>query len=427
MAEYIFVHVGQAGIQIGQSLWEQFYLEHSNQDGAIGDISTEIGNPHSLFYEEKENSFVPRAIFADLEPDVMDTIFHTDIGKFFDNKSFIYGKDGGSNNYNQARYISGREIGEHIENWIYSMLEMWDNFKGVIMTNSIGGSCGSAVGDIISQFTNNSKIKTYRFCVTSSPKFSSIIVEPYNEVLCFHELISNQYPNVLFDNESWYRILSGLGFENPSLNEINQLISLQIWNLIAPTQYNSENNVSLDWMFNSLTPFKNLNFVISSYSPFISEEDKFEALTVDEITSQVFKNDNTMISCKREQSKNLSSYLNYFGDCSSIDVKNGIQSLIDNKIAKFPDWTNWLKTNITNRIKIKESENRWLSYLYNNLRSWSMLSNSTSIVDPLNSICRKFDLMYAKRVFVHWYSGIGLSEGYFMEAREDIKGMLIKQ
>ena len=43
-----------------------------------------------------------------------------------------------------------------------------------------------------------------------------------------------------------------------------------------------------------------------------------------------------------------------------------------------------------------------------------------AIAEVFSRIDHKFDLMYSKMAFVHWYAGEGMEEGEFSDTREDL-------
>ncbi|PIO29343.1 hypothetical protein AB205_0200890 [Aquarana catesbeiana] len=74
--ECISVHIGQAGVQIGNACWELFCLEHGIEpDGTLRDKEKQSIKDDSFttFFSETGNGkHVPRAVMVDLEPSVVD-------------------------------------------------------------------------------------------------------------------------------------------------------------------------------------------------------------------------------------------------------------------------------------------------------------------------------------------------------------------
>ena len=78
MREAICIHLGQAGIQIGNACWELFCLEHGIQpDGQMPSDKTIGGGDdafNTFFSETGAGKHVPRCVFVDLEPTVVDEV-----------------------------------------------------------------------------------------------------------------------------------------------------------------------------------------------------------------------------------------------------------------------------------------------------------------------------------------------------------------
>lgn len=67
--EFIFIHIGQAGVQIGSACWELFCLEHGiNPDGTVHQLTT---SSTSIFSMSQTEKYVPRALLVDTEPSVI--------------------------------------------------------------------------------------------------------------------------------------------------------------------------------------------------------------------------------------------------------------------------------------------------------------------------------------------------------------------
>ena len=76
MREIINIHIGQAGVQMGAACWELYCLEHNiNPDGTLNASGDVKDQGFSTFFSATgEGRYVPRALFVDLEPSVIDEL-----------------------------------------------------------------------------------------------------------------------------------------------------------------------------------------------------------------------------------------------------------------------------------------------------------------------------------------------------------------
>lgn len=173
--ECISVHIGQAGVQIGNACWELYCLEHGIQpDGQMPSDKTIGGGDDSFntfFSETGAGKHVPRAVFVDLEPTVVDEVRTGTYRQLFHPEQLITGKEDAANNYarghytigktlplrsagkaaaSKAKYIfSGKEIVDIVLDRVRKLADQCTGLQGFLVFHSFGGGTGSGFTSLL--------------------------------------------------------------------------------------------------------------------------------------------------------------------------------------------------------------------------------------------------------------------------------------
>jgi len=108
------------------------------------------------------------------------------------------------------------------------------------------------------------------------------------------------------------------------------------------------------------------------------------------------------------------------GDVKTSEVNSALSIIKDKKYIKFVDY---IKTGFKSGIN-KEKPCQLPGDNDSKVeKSVAMISNSTAISEVFQRINVKFDSMYSRKAFLHWYVSEGMEEGEFAEAREDLAAL----
>ncbi|KTG01459.1 hypothetical protein cypCar_00014185 [Cyprinus carpio] len=449
--ECISVHVGQAGAQIGNSCWELYCLEHGIQpDGQMPSDKTIGGGDDSFntfFSETASGKHVPRAIFVDLEPTVIDEVRTGTYRQLFHPEQLITGKEDAANNYARGHYTIGKEIidsvldrirklrecismhvgqagaqmgnacwelyclehgiqpdgqmpsdktigggddsfntffsetgaGKHVPRAIFVDLEptviddllqqadQCTGLQGFLIFHSFGGGTGSGFTSLLMErlSVDYGKKSKLEFAIYPAPQVSTAVVEPYNSILTTHTTLEHSDCAFMVDNEAIYDICrKNLDIERPTYTNLNRLIGQIVSSITASLRFDGALNVDLTSSKPTSVPYPRIHFP------------------------------------------------GYIRPVISAEKGKHVPSVVDWCPTGFKVGINYQPPTVVPGGDLAKVQ-----------RAVCMLSNTTAIAEAWARLDHKFDLMYAKRAFVHWYVGEGMEEGEFSEAREDMAAL----
>ncbi|KAJ0734903.1 Tubulin alpha chain [Helianthus annuus] len=203
---------------------------------------------NTFFSETGAGKHVPRAVFVDLEPTVIDEVRTGTYRQIFHPEQLISGKEDAANNFARGHYTT---------------------------FNAVGGGTGSGLGSLLLErlSVDYGKKSKLGFNVYPSPQVSTSVVELYNGVLSTHSLLEHTDVSVLLDNEAIYDICKqSLDIERPTYTNLNRLISQVISSLTTSLRFDGALNVDVTEFQTNLVPYPRIHFMLSSYAPVISAE-----------------------------------------------------------------------------------------------------------------------------------------------------------
>uniref|UniRef100_A0A3B3UQ25 Tubulin alpha chain n=1 Tax=Poecilia latipinna TaxID=48699 RepID=A0A3B3UQ25_9TELE len=181
---------------MGNTCWELYCLEHGIQpDGQKASSSpTRPDDSFTTFFSETgAGKYVPRAIFVDLEPTVIDEVRTGKYRQLFHPEKLISGKEDAANNYARGHYTIGREIIDSVMDRIHKLADQCSGLQGFLVFHSFGGGTGSGFTSLLMErlsvdFGKKSKLE---FAIYPAPQVSTAVVEPYNSILSTHTTLDN--------------------------------------------------------------------------------------------------------------------------------------------------------------------------------------------------------------------------------------------
>merc|ERR1712165_665668 len=358
------------------------------------------------FYEETSaGQYVPRNLYVDLEPTVLDDVRRGPCASLFHPEYLVNAKEDAANNFARGHYTVGKELMDVVSDRLRKLVDNSENVQGFIMTHSVGGGTGSGLGMLILErlavdYRKKSKIG---FEIYPSPNISTCIVEPYNGLLSTHWLLDHTDVSLVLDNEALYEICQKkLDIKKPSYVNLNRIIAKVVSSMTAALRFDGELNVDMNEFQTNLVPFPRLHFMTTSLAPVISKgKGDHEAHDCRRITDDCLQANSFLVKYSDidvVEDKYMAISLNYRGQIKSKVANATVQWVKTQGKVSFVEWCpTGFKIGL-NDVPAAEVVNDDMAKAERNA---TMIGNNIAVNRVFSErLSKKYDMMYSQRAYV---------------------------
>ena len=339
------------------SIRKWFFLLKASLSDSLLFLSSGILQEHAsegidrkdvFFYQADDEHYIPRSVLLDLEPRVINGIMNSEYKKLYNPENIYLAKDGGGAGNNWASgYSQGEELHEEVFDIIDREADGSDSLEGFVLTHSIAGGTGSGMGSYVLEKLADrfpkKLVQTYSVFPNQESNndsmVSDVVVQPYNSILTLKRLTQSADCVVVLDNTALNRIATDrLHINNPSLTQINELVSTIMSVSTTTLRYPSYMNNDLIGLIAPLIPTPRLHFLMTGYTPLTTEQEtaNIRKTTVLDVMRRLLQPKNMMVSTGMNR-KNLDhcyiSILNIIqGEVDPTQVHKSLQRIRERKL-----------------------------------------------------------------------------------------------
>merc|ERR1711894_38623 len=217
-----------------------------------------------------------------------------------------------------------------------------------------------------------------------------------------HQLVENADECMLLGNEALYDIcFRTLKLTTPTYGDLNHLVSASISGVTTCLRFPGQLNADLRKLAVNLIPFPRLHFFMTGFAPLTSRgSQQYRALTVPELTQQMFDAKNMMCASDPRHGRYLTASAMFRGRMSTKEVDEQMLNVQNKNSSYFVEW-------IPNNIKtaVCDIQPRGLKM------SATFIGNTTAIQDLFKRISspllpcseeKRFFIGILAKVWMRW-------------------------